>query len=210
MRFGKRQEKQKDLRRIQEEEERARREKRFDEIAEETQIARKLQETETLFRNISDEVIPYGEDGITGDARFYNYLRVKEQVSVAEAVNKYIEIAELLTFRKIRFQDERKRWSIAHDYISYLGKRFPLGYLNVWIWEETFFYVEEANLQASEDELEQIYNKCRENKIHIILKGLSLTENRYFHIRSGTVPGSADDAATYIEYTPVWEDRAEG
>ena len=84
--------------------------------------------------------------------------------------------------------------------------------MNLWEWWEekgTFFFVEESNLQVSDEELEQLFRLCRQNGIHIILHGFSLTERKYLYIEEFQYPGSADDAATYVNYSLKWVDSVE-
>ena len=192
------------------EEKRLRLEKRLSEIAGKTQIAQTLKETEDLFINITDSTVPSRLDGRSGDACHCNYLRLKDGVSVVEAVDKYIAVSDNIKLLETEISGNLRRYNLFRRHTRCLGEDLPEKQLDSWFWEETFFYAEESNLQASETELESLFERCRMNRIHIIHHGFSLTENKSFYIRSESYPGSADDAATYTEYNLMWEDPPEG
>ena len=181
-------------------------EERLSELAGKTQIAPLLAETADLFEDITDQMVPYRQDGISGNACYCNYLRLKDGVPVTEAVEKYIAVLELLNLLVKESTGELSRSKLVLFHGHCLMEDPNKEHLKSWYWDETFFYAVKSNLPASEKELEPLLERCRMNRIHIICNSLSLTENKTFHIDSGEYWGSVDDAATYVSYTLRWGD----
>jgi len=179
-------------------------EKTFREFTEKYQVDKKVKAIEGMFTDISGRMVPNREDGTSGSATHYNYLKIAEGIPADKAVDSYLEIRNIL--RQKELTDVSRL--VIYDYGSFLNEHYGTGkmILFMWMFSSTFMFVDEADLPDNEEELERLYQKCRDNHIHLAKGDYSLSDNKHFHISDEEYPGSADDAATYIEYTLHWTD----
>lgn len=152
-------------------------------------------EENQIFKSCSySDIFPIESDG--GETPDINWVKVNENMQLAEAVNLYIEMKEYLNhfkFNKFTEYFRSKCFIESFDFSS------------MWCYKTTFF-VTEKDVQLPADEKDEFIKKCRMNNVHIVkhpkeFEFIDVFDSIKYILYYHTYPGSADDAATYADYT---------
>lgn len=126
-------------------------------------------------------------DGINSEPKI-NWIKLKENADLNDAVDYYIDIKKYID--------------------SYSANRLCIyrdTYYNFhWLYKTTFLILNDNKSELTDEEKNSLFEKCNENNIYIVKQNHDeftdlFTSTKYTLICS-TVPGMADDAATYALY----------
>ncbi|MGN1421692.1 MAG: hypothetical protein ACI4XC_09270 [Eubacterium sp.] len=126
-------------------------------------------------------------DGIESKPEI-NWIKLKENADLNDAVDYYIDIKKYID--------------------SYSANRLCIyrdTYYNFhWLYNTTFLVLNDKKSELTDEEKNSLFEKCNENNIYIVKQNHDeftdlFTSTKYTLICS-TIPGMADDAATYALY----------
>lgn len=139
------------------------------------------------FYDCEDEILVYKADGIEQDPET-NWIRLNDDKKIEKALIQYAYVKDYFN---------------VHD--SYIFDFFKYNKLAlVWLWSNTFLTINGEEIKLSKKKREKIISLCKENGITVVSQNKNIftdvfTADRYM-LSSYTYPGSADDAATYVQY----------
>lgn len=116
-----------------------------------------------------------------------NWIKLRENTDLNDAVDYYIDVKKHI------------------DSYSVNRRCIFLDTHNIqWWYNITFLVLNENKSELTNEEKNSLFEKCKENNIYIVKQNLDeftdlFTSTKYTLICS-TIPGMADDAATYAEY----------
>lgn len=155
-------------------------------------------EENQIFKSCSySDIFPIESDG--GETPDINWVKVNENMQLAEAVNLYIEMKEYLNHFKFNKFTEYLEYFRSKCFIE------SFDFSSMWCYKTTFF-VTEKDVQLPADEKDEFIKKCRMNNVHIVkhpkeFEFIDVFDSIKYILYYHTYPGSADDAATYADYT---------
>lgn len=139
------------------------------------------------FYDCEDEILVYKADGVEQDPKT-NWIRLNDDKKIEKALIQYAYVKDYFN---------------EHD--SYIFDFFKYNKLAlVWLWSNTFLTINGEEIKLSKKKREKIISLCKENGITVVSQNKNIftdvfTADRYM-LSSYTYPGSADDAATYVQY----------
>ena len=139
------------------------------------------------FYDCEDEILVDKADGVEQDPRT-NWIRLNDDKKIEKALIQYAYVKDYFN---------------EHD--SYIFDFFKYNKLAlVWLWSNTFLVINGEEIKLSKKKKEKIISLCQENGVTIVSQNKNIftdvfTADRYM-LSSYTYPGSADDAATYVQY----------
>lgn len=155
-------------------------------------------EENQIFKSCSySDIFPIESDG--GETPDINWIKANENMQLAEAVNLYIEMKEYLNHFKFNKLTEYLEYFRSKCFIE------SFDFSLMWCYKTTFF-VTEKDVQLPADEKDEFIKKCRMNNVHIVkhpkeFEFIDVFDLTKYILDYYTYPGSADDAATYADYT---------
>lgn len=138
------------------------------------------------FYDCSDEILVDKADGVQQDPKT-NWIRLNDDKKIEKALIQYAYVKD--------FFNEHN--SHVFDFFKY--NKLALA----WLWSNTFLVINGEEIKLSKKK-EKILSLCKENAITVVSQNKNIftdafTSDRYM-LSSYTYPGSADDAATYVQY----------
>lgn len=139
------------------------------------------------FYDCSDEILVDKADGVQQDPET-NWIRLNDDKKIEKALIQYAYVKD--------FFNEHN--SHIFDFFKY--NKLALA----WLWSNTFLVINGEEIKLSKKKKEKILSLCKENAVTVVLQNKNIftdafTSDRYM-LSSYTYPGSADDAATYVQY----------
>ncbi len=156
-----------------------------------------IEENQIFKRCSYSDIFPVESDG--GEEPDINWVKVNENMQFDEAVNLYIEMKEYLNHFNFNGFTEYLEYFRSKCFIE------SFDFSLMWCYKTTFF-VTEKDVQFPADEKDEFIKKCRMNNVHIVkhpkeFEFIDVFDLTKYILDYYTYPGSADDAATYADYT---------
>lgn len=156
-----------------------------------------IKENQIFKRCSYSDIFPVKSDG--GDTPDINWVKVNENMQLAEAVNMYIEMKEYLNHFKLNRFTECLEYFRSKCFIE------SFDFSLMWCYKTTFF-VTEKDVKLPADVKDEFIKKCRMNNVRIVkqpkkFEFIDVFDSTKYILDYYTYPGSADDAATYADYT---------
>lgn len=139
------------------------------------------------FYDCCDEILAYKADGAQQDPET-NWIKLNDDKKIEKALLQYAYVKDYFD----------KNNSYIFDFFKYNNLALA------WLWSNTFLVINGEELNLSNKKKEKIISLCKNNDVTVVSQNKNVfkdvfTADRYI-LSSYTYPGSADDAATYVQY----------
>lgn len=156
-----------------------------------------IEENQIFKRCSYSDIFQVESDG--GETPDIYWVMVNENMQFTEAVNLYIEMKEYLNHFKFNGFTEYLEYFRSKCFIE------SFDFSLMWC-DKTTFFVTEEDVQLPSDKKDEFIKKCRMNNVHIVkhpkeFEFIDVFDSKKYILDYYTYPGSADDAATYADYT---------